>query len=331
MAFDFRVSPALWPVLAVASPVVVPWMAAKTYRFNRGRRQAAQRNADRIAAATPLNLPSLRSLEITVIVEHAHEPGFEGDAAVSYLVRTDRGGVLMDLGFGPEHPAFAHNAERLGLSMDDADALLISHLHLDHMGGMAAQRAREVAIPESFDRGTNQPCYVPDRCRAPTFDVRRVEGPMMVEGGLATTGPLARMLFFFGWLEEQALVARVEGKGLVVLTGCGHPTVEVILKMARKMSDEPLYALGGGLHFPITSSRLVRAGIQAQRVFGTGKAVWQQITDADLDVTIASLNAHKVQRLLLSAHDTCDHALKRLTEEVEGDVEILKAGASYSL
>jgi len=331
VTLGFRISPAWWPVLALASPILLPVLAARAVRFRRGEKEAARRNAARLASARPLDLPALPSLELTVVVEHAHEAGFEGDAAVSYLLRSDRGGLLMDVGFGPEHPAFGHNTERLGLTMADADALLISHLHLDHMGGMAAQRSGQVTLPPGFADETRKPCYVPDDCEAPGFDVHLVEGPSILAGGLGTTGPLARMLYFHGLLEEQAVVARLEGRGLVVLTGCGHPTVDVILDMVSKLSDEPIHCVGGGLHFPITGSRLTRAGIQAQQLFGTGKPVWQRITDADLDRTIQKLNDLEVERLLLSAHDTCDHALERLSREVDAQVEVLKAGASYAL
>jgi len=331
MALGFRVSPAWWPALALASPLVLPVMVARTVRFRRGQREAARRNAARLASAKPLDLPTLDGLTIDVVVEHAHEPEFLGDAAVSYLLRTERGGLLMDVGFGPERPAFEHNSQRLGLTTDDFAGLLISHLHLDHMGGMAAQRSGQVTVPADLAGTDPKPCYVPDAATAPRFDVQVVTEPGLLPNGLATTGPLARMLFFHGLLEEQAVVARLAGKGLVVLTGCGHPTVEVILAMVRKLSDEPIYAVGGGLHFPITGSRLARAGIQAQQVFGTGKPVWQRITDADLDRTIAILNDPPIERLLLSAHDTCDHALDRLRRETKAEVEVLTAGASYVL
>ena len=39
--------------------------------------------------------------------------------------------------------------------------------------------------------------------------------------------------------EEQALVARLRGKGLVVVTGCGHPTIEVILAAGELEPPKP--------------------------------------------------------------------------------------------
>jgi 7,8-dihydropterin-6-yl-methyl-4-(beta-D-ribofuranosyl)aminobenzene 5'-phosphate synthase len=237
----------------------------------------------------------------------------------------------MDVGFGPASPAFGHNTERLGLTMDSVDALLITHLHLDHMGGLAAQRARQVAVSEGFVGCVAKPCYVPAVSEARGFDVRKVDGPMSVGAGLATTGPLARRLFFYGLMEEQALVAHVHGKGLVVVTGCGHPTVEVILKMARRLSNEPLYAVVGGLHLPITRSRSRRWGVEAQRLFGTGKPVWRQVTEEDLRRTIKVLNAAAPERLYLSPHDSCDRAIEQLERHLLADVQVLRAGRTYEL
>jgi len=140
---------------------------------------------------------------------------------------------------------------------------------------------------------------------------------------------LARSLFFLGLCEEQALVARVKDKGVVVITGCGHPTVEVILEMVRRLSDEPLYAIAGGLHFPVTESRFRRRGIQLQMFLGTGKPPWQRISDDDLTHTIDQINEAAPKRVLLSAHDTCDHALDRLAGELTAETMVLQAGQMY--
>ena len=93
-----------------------------------------------------------------------------------------------------------------------------------------------------------------------------------------------------GWTEEQAIVARLKDKGLVVITGCGHPTIETIIQMAKHLSDEPIYAIGGGLHFPVTDSPLRKPGLKVQMIWGTGKPPWQKITEQDLEQTIPLRN-----------------------------------------
>jgi 7,8-dihydropterin-6-yl-methyl-4-(beta-D-ribofuranosyl)aminobenzene 5'-phosphate synthase len=133
----------------------------------------------------------------------------------------------------------------------------------------------------------------------------------------------------FGFTEEQALLARVKGKGLVVFTGCGHPTIEVVLEMVKRLSDEPVYAIGGGLHFPVTGGRGNRAGIQFQTIIGTGKPPWQRITDEDLSRTIAAINKAGPKSVHLSGHDTCDHSLHRMKAELDAETGVLEAGATY--
>jgi 7,8-dihydropterin-6-yl-methyl-4-(beta-D-ribofuranosyl)aminobenzene 5'-phosphate synthase len=327
----FRVSPAWWPILAVISPGMIPWLAVRSRRFRRGQLRAAQVNAERIERASPLDLPALQSLELTVVVEQRQTAGFLGDAAVSYWFRTDRGSLLMDVGHGPDTPTFAHNTRRLGLRLEELDALLISHLHLDHMGGQRAMRAGRVTLPVELLPKTPKPCYVPAECAGYGLQVHRLDRPQGLEAGLASTGPLARMLFYHGWMEEQAVMARLQGKGLAVFTGCGHMTVELLLAMVRRLSSEPLFALGGGLHFPVTRSRTMRYGVQLQQVFGTGKHWRQRITDEDLTRAIQAINQAGPRRVYLSAHDTCDYALRRLSNELDAEVEVLHAGSAYRL
>ena len=50
-------------------------------------------------------------------------------------------------------------------------------------------------------------------------------------------------------LDDQALMINVSGKGLVVLTGCGHAGIVNICRYARRLTgDQPLYAAMGGFH-----------------------------------------------------------------------------------
>jgi 7,8-dihydropterin-6-yl-methyl-4-(beta-D-ribofuranosyl)aminobenzene 5'-phosphate synthase len=324
-----RISPVWWPVLAAASPVIVPWMIVKNRRFLEQRARADQRNQERIAQAEILKLPELDFLELTVLVELKTRAGFLGDAGVSYLFKTPLGSLLYDVGFGPARPAFAHNAAKLGFHLDQIDALTISHLHCDHMGGVPAQRSRLVTVPKELLPSVPKPCFLPDEAAAEGFEAEFIERPRLLTAGIASTGPLARSLFVFGFTEEQALVARVREKGLVVFTGCGHPGIQVILEMVGRLSTEPIYAVGGGLHFPVTGGRGNRAGIQFQRIFGTGKPLWQRITDEDLSLAISALNKAGPRRVLLSAHDTCDHALDRMMAELSAETEVLEAGATY--
>ncbi len=327
----FRISPFWWPVLGVASPVIVPFLMRKNHRFKKNIKLARELNEERIRRAEPLELPELEYLDMTVVVDEKAEEGFSGEAGVSYLFRSDQGSLLYDVAFGPERPAFIHNATKLGVKMDQIDSLCISHLHPDHMGGLKASRTKSVIVPEEIGTPKGQPCFLPDKADAEGFRCEVVDKPRLLTGGIATTGPLVRNLFLFGMTEEQALLARIRDKGLVIFTGCGHPTIELIVQMVRKLSDEPIYVIGGGLHYPVTGGRGNRLGIQFQTIIGTGKKIWQRITDDDLDTTIANISKIKPHKFFPSAHDTCDYSLTRMKNELETETEVLKSGKTYRL
>lgn len=326
-----RISPLWWPLLGVTSPILLPLLIARNRRFRNNIKIAGTLNLDRMDQAMPLDLPELEYLELTVVVEEKNEEGYLGDAGVSYMFRSDMGSLLYDVGFGPERPSFGYNANKLGIKLDQIDSLCISHLHPDHMGGIKATRSKCVLLSEEVGEPQGHTCYLPDKAEAAGFNCEVIDKPQLLTAGIATTGPLARSLFFFGLTEEQALVARLKGKGLVVFTGCGHPTIEVIIQMVRMISNEDIYIIGGGLHFPVTGGRGNRAGIQFQTLLGTGKPVWKRITDKDLNSTIRVLNETNPSKVFLSAHDSCDYSLERIQHELNAETEILKAGKTYRL
>lgn len=326
----FRISPRWWPLLILVSPVLMPMLLMRNRRFKKNRERANKVNFERINKAKPFDLPELEYLDVTVLSEWATEEGFMGELGVSYLFRTNQGSLLYDIGFGSSRPTLLHNANKLGVGLDQVDALAISHLHGDHMDGVKAQRSKQVTVPEGFGAPRGKPCLLPDEAGAENFSAEMVKEPRLLTAGIASVGPLARSLFFFGWTEEQALLARLKARGLVVFSGCGHPTIEVILEMVHRLSSEPIYAIGG-LHFPVTSGRGKYKGIQVQMIAGTGKPPWQRVTDDDLSRTIRSINAVSPQKVFLSAHDTCDYALKRFENELDADTHLLRAGASYRL
>ena len=328
---SFRISPLWWPVLGVTSPIILPFLSVKNKRFKINCGYALDLNKDRLDNVEPFKLPELDFLELTILVEEKAEEGYLGDAGVSYLFRTNLGTLLFDVGFGPERPALAHNAAKLGVNMDQVDSLVISHLHPDHMGGMKASRLNQVTLPAQLGIPNGKPCFIPAKSEAKGFESEQIDRPQLLTAGIATTGPLARSLFFFGLTEEQALFAYVKDKGIVVFTGCGHPTIELIVQMVNRLSNEDIYAIGGGLHFPITGGRGNRAGIQFQTIIGTGKPVWQKITDNDLSNTIMTLNDIKPKKIFLSGHDSCDHSLERMRQELVAETEVLKAGVTYHL
>jgi len=92
-----------------------------------------------------------------------------GEPGISYLFHTNQGALLYDIGFGPSRPTLLHNANKLGVGLDQVDALAISHLHMDHMGGMKAGRSKQVMMPKELGAPRGKPCFLPDEAEAGNF------------------------------------------------------------------------------------------------------------------------------------------------------------------
>ncbi len=327
----FRISPLWWPVIILFSPVLIPLLLIRYLKYRKNCKTVEALNSSRIENAEIVDLPELEYLELTVLVEWYSRKGFYGDAGVSYLVKTNLGSFLFDVGWGPARPALLHNAKKLDFDLNSVDSLVISHLHCDHMGGIDAQRLGRVTVPDELAPSVPIPCYLPEDAEAEGFIETISDTPGILSAGVATTGSLSRSLFFGGLTDEQALVARIRGKGLVVVTACGHPTIETILKMAGKISDEKVYAVCGGLHFPVTDGRGNRLGIKIQTILGTGKPVWKRISIKDLDNSIDEINKTGPEKVFLSAHDICDYSISRMKDKLSADTNVLEAGSTYRL
>lgn len=191
-----RISPAWWPALALASPILFPLLLVKNRRYKQNVETSRNLNNARMEKATGLELPELEQFDVTVLLEQSAAPGFLGAPGVSYAIKTDKGSILFDLGFGPEMPALAHSAAKLKFKLDQVDALVISHLHPDHMGGFKAARKNRIAIPGEWGNPDGMVCFVPERVDAQGVETRIVQSPRMLPAGIASTGPLARSLFY---------------------------------------------------------------------------------------------------------------------------------------
>jgi len=327
----FRIAPYWWPIIGLATPLLLPILTMKNKKYKSNKEKAEKINQKRIKQSDKLKLPEVEFLELTTLVEWKRKKDFMGDAGVSYLFKSDRGQFLFDIGFGPETETFEFNADKLDFNLKKVEALAISHLHGDHMGGMKAPRKNNVTIPSHLIPKRKLDCYLPDNAKADGFKPIVVNSPQYLKAGITTTGPLARSLFLLGYTEEQALIVNIKDKGLAIFTGCGHPTIKVIIQMVKKISDIPIYAIGGGLHFPLTAGRGSKFGFELQQVFGTGKPPWEKINKDDIEETINIINKIGPQKVFLSGHDSCDKALSILKDQLKGDTKILKAGETHKI
>lgn len=288
-------------------------MGGLSARFYLGRRRA-----DRAWSAAHYprlkDVGTVKQLTILPLIDwYTAREDLMGEPGVSYLLRADDTTILFDVGLnGPgEHPSpLLRNMQALGVNLEEVDAIVISHLHLDHVGGMACQRQQTFALSGEPVDLSGLRAYVPTPMTHPTAEVELVAGPRVIAPGIVSLGPIPRQLFFFGWTPEQSLAINVAGKGPVLIVGCGHSTLQRIIDRAEMLFDTPIYAVVGGLHYPVTASREVMFGLPMQRILGTGKWPWDPINRNDVEAAITYLHHRRPQLVALSPHDSCDWSLE---------------------
>jgi len=303
-------------------------------RFHLGRRRA-----DRVWAAVRYpklkDVGTVKRLTILPLIDwYTAGDGLVGEPGVSYLVRADDTTILFDVGLNGrgEHPSpLLRNMQALEVTLEEVDYIVISHLHLDHVGGMEYQRKCTFALSgEPLDLG-GIPALVPEPMTHPTAKVEVVDGPRVIAPGVASMGPIPCQIFFFGWTLEQSLAINVEGRGIVLIIGCGHPTIQRIVDRAEMLFDEPVYGIVGGLHYPVTASRAVKFGLPVQRIFGTGKWPWDPISKEDVEASIAYLQCRHPQLVALSSHDSCDWSIATFRQAFGGTYEDLLVGKEIAV
>lgn len=216
-------------------------------------------------------LETTSRLEIIPLYEEAGSTDeFIIGHGVSYLIRTDSATILMDVGDNPGGslvPPFEQNMQKLGIGWDEIDRIVISHPHPDHLGGVDAWREHTVSMGDFKLPGDlgERLIFVP----APVTFKGAIHAtvPTLPAPDVATTGVISyQEVFPLSLFEpvgtEQALVVNVEGEGLVLISGCGHPTLERLVERAESLYSLPVIGVVGGLHYEGASSEEVQPHIQ---------------------------------------------------------------------
>jgi 7,8-dihydropterin-6-yl-methyl-4-(beta-D-ribofuranosyl)aminobenzene 5'-phosphate synthase len=298
------------------------------FRFRAGKQKAEKEWIK--ADIRKLSVGTTKSLTILPLIDwYPSRNDLKGEAGVSYLIKTDETSILFDVGFNEKQTdpsPLIHNMRQLGISTDDFDTIVISHNHLDHVGGIKWQKRKSFSLTNQQTDLKGKAVYTPVPLTYPGLEPVCTEDPVILAKGVATTGTISNQDFFMGRISEQALAINVEGKGIVLIVGCGHQTLPRILERARSLFDEPVYGILGGLHYPVTDSRIKILGMKMQKIFGTCRFPWKPITMELVHENISQLKKYHPGIVSLSAHDSCDTSIEAFREAFQVVYKDLRVG-----
>jgi 7,8-dihydropterin-6-yl-methyl-4-(beta-D-ribofuranosyl)aminobenzene 5'-phosphate synthase len=167
-------------------------------------------------------------MKVTIIYDNeTWQPGLEAAWGFSCLVEANGQRLLFDT--GGIGAILLQNLKTLKLDPQSISEIFISHDHWDHLGGLA----------EVLRLKGDTTVYLPGSGLVPreARQAIKVQGPCALSENLFSTGELKG--------GEQSLVVKTKG-GLVVICGCSHPGVRLILEAASQFGR--VSALVGGLH-----------------------------------------------------------------------------------
>jgi 7,8-dihydropterin-6-yl-methyl-4-(beta-D-ribofuranosyl)aminobenzene 5'-phosphate synthase len=233
---------------------------------------------------------------MTVLVDDRPGPGLSAEHGFSLWVDAGERHVLFDTGQGG---VVEKNARITGVDLATADAIVLSHGHYDHTGGLDSTLSlapgsvvycHPAVTRKRYSIGSRGGTVVgmPGPCRdtldaLPVERKRWVVKAITVCSGVGLTGPIPRGTayedtggpFFLDPegtvpdpIEDDMAMWLETGHGLVVLTGCSHAgLINTIENALREAHAEKLHAVIGGFHLGNADHRRLRMTVEALQAF----------------------------------------------------------------
>ncbi len=278
------------------------------------------------------DMGTIEHLEIIPLIDYHTEGNFLTEEGVSYYIKADDIGILFDTGLNDKekHPSpILKNMEALGIKLEDFNYIFISHLHGDHVGGSKWSQNKTFSLSGMQLDLSHVKAFTPVSMTHPTATISQVEGPEVIANGIASIGSIRNPLFFFGEVFEQSLAINVEGKGIVIIVGCGHQGIQKIIDRTEALFDTPIYGIIGGLHLPIPEfpgDDITWAGLPIFKFIVTRRPPWEPWHKEDRDYTLDYIKVRNPKLVALSPHDSSMESIDVFKETFKKAYTDLKVG-----
>ncbi|MEE8122116.1 MAG: MBL fold metallo-hydrolase [Anaerolineales bacterium] len=214
----------------------------------------------------PTDVPGA-SVRLTILYDNTTEdPLLAVEWGFSALVEYKGHTVLFDTGL--DGPSLLGNMEVLGVNPQVIEAVVLSHEHGDHTGGLQDLLATgiqpEIYIPAAMASMVTQE-------QREKYTIIGVSDPVEILPGMFSTGELG------GSVPEQGLVEATP-EGIVVITGCAHPGIVRMVQRASEIVDGEIALVIGGFHLGNYNSGQIDAILAAFRSMGVKQVTPTQCT-----------------------------------------------------
>jgi len=242
-------------------------------------------------------------IEVSVLTDNIASSRCLGEWGLSFLIETGEANLLFDTG---RSFTALHNAAIMGKNLAGLSAIVLSHGHYDHTGGLGnvlkqTGKMKVIGHPDIFNpkyahrQPGSPPYYIGIPFSRPLLEKAGAEfiltnEPYPVSASITTTGEIPMSNSFEHTdnslheviagsdypdplLDDLALIIKT-GSGLVIIAGCCHRgIVNTINHAVRLTGEKRIHAVMGGFHLHNAGEEQVERTVEFLKQTGAARVL----------------------------------------------------------